>query len=72
MNENNNIDISRAIVVGLEILDSPETKISSNLIEDVAMLKSILRALQAGQVVIVSPDKMVQPEVTPVGKDEEK
>ena len=52
MNENNNIDISRAIVVGLEILDSPETKISSNLIEDVAMLKSILRALHTGQVII--------------------
>lgn len=59
MKQDNNIDISKAIAVGLDVLNDPQVKISSNLIEDIGVLKSLLRSLEQRQLVLATPDRIL-------------
>ena len=60
MNDNNeNVDISRAIIAGLEALNDREIKVRADLIEDLAVLKNILRNIRSGNLVIASPERIL-------------
>ena len=56
---NNNIDLQKAIVTGLEVLNDPDNKVASNTIEDLAVFKNILRAVLNGELVLASPDRIL-------------
>ena len=59
MNDNNNVDISRAVIAGLEALSDRDVKVRSDLIEDLGVLKNLLRAIRAGQLVVASPERIL-------------
>lgn len=56
---NKDINISKVIQVGLEVLSSEDVKVSSKDIEALAGFKDILRAILNGQLVIASPDRII-------------
>lgn len=58
MNDNN-IDISRAVIAGLEALSDRDVKVRSDLIEDLSVLKNLLKAIRAGQLVVASPERIL-------------
>ena len=66
---NDNINIKRAVIVGLEVLNDPTVKIPSNYIEDLSVLKGILRSLNNGQLVLVPADNKVPEEPEQVEKN---
>ena len=67
MDNDNNIDISRAVIAGLEALSDRDVKVRSDLIEDLGVLKNLLRAIRTGQLVIASPERILPADAqTPV------
>lgn len=63
MDNNNNVDIGKAIVAGLEVLNDPEIKVKADLIEDLAVLKSLLKTIGSGKLVVASPDRILSQDV---------
>ena len=59
---NEQIDFSRAITAGLEELSRKDRDVSSANIEALAEFKLILRAIMQGNLVLASPDRIVQEE----------
>lgn len=57
-NKKDDIDISPAIMAGLEALSDPETKVPSNQIENLVAFKEVLRALLRGELQITSTRKL--------------
>ena len=56
---NNNLNIEKAIVTGLEVLNDPNNRVPSNTIEDLSVFKGVLRAILNGELVIASPDRLL-------------
>ena len=59
MDNDNNIDIGRAVIAGLETLNDREIKVRSDLVEDLGVLKNILRAISSGQLVVATRDRLL-------------
>ena len=54
-----NIDISKAIIAGLEVLNDKEIRVRSDLIEDLAILKEILFSIRSGKLVLAPPERIL-------------
>lgn len=67
---NNNIDISRAIIAGLEVFDDREIRVPAHLLEDLATLKSVLKNIRTGVLVIATPDRILPAGAEPPGKED--
>ena len=59
MNNDNNIDISRAIIAGLEVLNDKEIRVRSDLIEDLSVLKEILFSIRSGKLILAPPERIL-------------
>jgi hypothetical protein len=57
--DNNNVDIRKAIVVGLDILNDPQVRVPVSAVNDLAVLKGLLQAIGNGELVIASPDRIL-------------
>ena len=63
MNDNNNrVDIHKAVVCGLEVLDNANTHIPGNKVEDISIFKGVLRSILQGQLVLATPDRLIKDE----------
>lgn len=71
MNDNNNVNIENAIVAGLEALNDPQVRVPVSQVEDLTVLKNVLKAVLNGQLVLASPDRILPPEAdkNPEGKE---
>lgn len=58
-NNNDNIDVSRAIIAGLDVLNDKDIRVRSDLIDDLALLKNILISINNGHLVIASPERIL-------------
>jgi hypothetical protein len=57
--DNNNIDIRKAITVGLEVLSDPQVRVPVSAVNDLAILKGILISIGNGELVLASPDRIL-------------
>ena len=57
--DNNNIDIRKAITVGLEVLSDPQVRVPVSAVNDLAILKGILISIRNGELVLASPDRIL-------------
>ena len=56
---NKNLDLQKAIAVGLDVLSDPQNRIPSNTIEDLAVFKGILKSLLKGELTLATPDRIL-------------
>jgi hypothetical protein len=57
--DNNNIDVGKAITVGLEVLSDPQVRVPVSAVNDLAVLKGLLISIRNGELVLASPDRIL-------------
>lgn len=60
-----NNQFSRAIIAVRTVLNDPEVKVSSNLVEDLSFFKEILSAISNGQLIVAAPDRLLPESIEP-------
>lgn len=59
MNNNNNEQITQAVICGLETLSDPEIRVCAKDVEALANFKGLLRTLLKGDLILSTPDQLI-------------